>query len=167
MEYLVLVLSVFLALFGVYLMLEFLWINVLWNKTQGVVRGFQEKTKWGKALPIVSYNLKSNNAEVKDEQKKKSVSARVVRVDRLAAHFDPLQEGDIVPVIFRFASPKRVYVFGFLNLILGGMLCLPLLTILVLNYGQAIMMYQLLFVFVFIAVMFGAWLLMKLVQKGY
>lgn len=148
----VVILSAIAALAGGFLLFDF----CLWQYQGKMAAGTIQDFKDGK--PVVSF-------ETEDGGK---VSARVSRVMRLSYFLTDPKAGEIFNVIYREAGDKRdVRLHGYLGLLGGVLLVVPLPWALALQYGRVWLAGQASFIIVFVGLMVGVWILLKLMRRNY
>ncbi len=145
------IISVIAALAGGFLLFDF----CLWQYQGKVAAGTIEDFKQGK--PVVSFETENGK-----------VSARVSRVMRLSYFLSDPKAGEIFNVIYRPAGDKPdVRLHGYAGLLGGVLLLMPLPWALAMRFGRDWLAGQAAFIVVFVGLMIGVWVLLKLMRKNY
>jgi hypothetical protein len=142
-----------LALAGIWLIFDF----SLWYFTGHVVPARIESFE--KGLPVLSFEtIEGEKARVK--------AASITHIGYLLAK---PQTGDIFNSIYRTITGDEIIVrvHGFLYLITGLLALIPLLGVLALKYSNALMINQLMYLLILIAMTLGGWVALKLISRNY
>ncbi len=158
MEHLFLIVTILPAVSGVLLLADFFMWEAKGTKTAGQVENFSGKKDKGKPLPVVSFITEGG-----------PVSAAAVRIDQLMYLLSRPQPGDAIDIIYTQApeQPPQVRVYGFLNAAGGVLMLLPFIVMLAWVLGRALVFTQSLFFLVFVLVIIGGVVFLKLVQRLY
>lgn len=123
----------------------------------GEVIGFQKKKKFGRALPVVTFQ----------DQDDVAVKAGALRLDHVGYIISGAEEGNEIPIRYKKDNPKIVRISGLLYFIVGGAMQVPLLTYLVQAYGGAVMETRFGFILTVMVVLGVSWVVLRLVRVNY
>jgi hypothetical protein len=144
-------LALICALGGAFLVFDFF----LWYFTGKVVAGTIEDFEKGK--PIMAFKTEEGN----------NVSARAERIVHMGYFLAMPHQGDIFNTIYREQPDLQVRVHGYLHLVTGGVLLLPMLWYLAHEYGRLWLGGQVSFVATFAVLILGIWAALKLIRRNY
>ena len=140
------------ALAGAWLLFDFF----LWFFTGTVVPGKIEE--FDKRKPVISF-------ETPEGKKYRETAARIMHMGYFLTN---PQAGDIFNVIYRDeADGLKVRVFGYLYLVAGTILFIPLVGGLALEYSRAWLGGQVAFIAIFAGLVLLAWVFLKFVRRNY
>lgn len=118
------------------------------------VSGFQDKKDKGRALPIVRYESDGEESFVE-----------IKSIHQISYLISPPIEKQIIEVSgIKGRSPA---VFGYLYPVGGAVLVLPCLLVLGLTMGRDYFVGQTIYVLILIALIFGGFAILKLIQRNY
>lgn len=151
------VLSSGLALYGVYLLIDFFsWYSAS-EKVVATITGFQKTRNKGVSLPVVTFHTE-DGAEVQEQ---------VRRIDQVIYLLSRPAAGDYTTVVYKDdGDGLHVHVFGFINLIAGLICMVPLVTSLAYALDSFLVMTQTKYMIVFIGILFGGWAALKVIQRS-
>ncbi len=143
-------LSALPALYGTYLIGEFLVLRLMGDIHEAEITGFLKIKNKGRFLP-----------EVKIEEQ----IFPVQKIDQLSYMITPPISQQRIPVVSLKNGHRRVFGYGGL---LAGILCvLPFFFVLALRMEKDLMVAQVTYILLFIGVSVGGWVLLKIIPKGY
>lgn len=148
--------SLVIAAPGVYLLADFLLWMLAGRVVPAQITGFQEKKDKGLRLPVVSFEAQHDG----------TVNASAMRIDRLSFLLNRPQEGEGTMIVYRQSDPQQVRVYGYINVVGGLVLLVPLMAALAHAFGDTLVLIQIKYSLVFIAIIFGGWVLLKLIQRS-
>ena len=174
MDTVLLIISGVMALGGLWLIVDFLLWEYNGRKAVARIEGFQSKKSGWLRLPLVAF----------EDEKNATIQAPVQRIDQMIYYVVNPGIGDITTIIYRVLPPTHqaahqtgrqpdsqpgnhalVRVYGFLRLIAGALLCVPLLLTLAMMAQNALVFAQVLYVVCFIAMFAGGLAFLKFIQK--
>lgn len=146
-------LALFLALFGIYCLLDFLYVRVSGRVVDATVTGFSTKKDKGRRLPVAEYRDEAG------ELRKQGVT----KIDQISYLFSPAIEREIISIVLLPDGKARVY--GYLKLVCGVVLLLPLLAVAGGARGGAFLTGQVVYIFLFIAVTVGGLGILRAISR--
>lgn len=147
-----------LAAFGGFLIGDFIFWEVKGTKTTGRIEGFRGQLDKGAKLPVVRFL----------NEKGEEVISGASQIDQLMYLIGRPDAGVIIPLIYRQeGTDLRIRVYGFFSPVTGAFFILPLIVILGVLFGQGALVQQGTFFIVFLALMIGGAVALKLVQRLY
>lgn len=152
-----LILAAMPALYGGFLIVDFLLWYFTSERIEGEVTGFQKKQNKGQNLPIIRVPDKDGATR----------AIRVSRIDEISYVLRPAVKGEIKTLLVRKEAPDQAVVFGFFGPLAGGVLLLPFLAVLGVVRGDALLTGQMMYLLVFAAVVGAALIAMKFIQNHY
>ncbi len=144
------------AAFGAYLIFDFFLWRFYGHATRGVIESFEPGIGGKGQLPVLSFT-KEDGAKV---------TQKAEAVTDLAYILGRPEPGMSFTILYREKDGLRLRVHGYLYLMAGFLLFLPLLAALAVFYSNALMAAQLQFLLIFIAIALGGPVLLKLAQRG-
>jgi hypothetical protein len=145
------------ALFGVWLIIDFLLWEIRGHIATAQIKEFSADKDKGKLLPVMSF-----------EHEKIMVSIQAERIDQLMYLLSKPKAGDVTDVIYIVEETGlRVRIYGYMNIVAGVMLVVPFVAALALWMGKALAVTQSLFFFLFAGIMAVTIIFMKIVQRIY
>jgi hypothetical protein len=152
-----LLVTIFPALLGIYLMIDFASWEVQGSKTVGKIAGFSDKKDKGKVLPIVS--LIGAEGEI---------TVTPSRIDQFAYLAGTPQAGNAVDIIYKKANDViQARIYGYLNAVGGFLMIIPFIISLGLWVGNGLMATQGAFFLVLAGIIAAAMVAMKMIQRVY
>ncbi|MGB4056746.1 MAG: DUF3592 domain-containing protein [Alphaproteobacteria bacterium] len=143
--------AVLCALVGAWLLFDFL----LWFLTGYIVSARIEAFE--KGWPVLAYETSEG----------KAMRARAGRITHMGYYLGHPQEGDVFNVIYRKKEPGQVRVYGYLYPVAGLILFIPFVAYLAAEFSKVWMATQVSFIVVFMVMILGGWLLLKLLRASY
>lgn len=145
------------ALSGVWLVIDYLLWEAKGKVATAQIESFGESKDKGRPLPVVTF-----------EHEKKNVSIQAQRIDQLMYLLSDPKVGDVTDIIYVTEDTGlRARVYGYMNLVAGGMLIVPFVTALAMWMGKSLAVTQSVFFFLFAGIMAGALIFIKLIQRVY
>lgn len=145
--------SIPLALFGVYLWARFLWMRFSDGIHELEISGFQKAKNKGRVLPIVRYEDSEKNLRL----------VEIKKIEQFSYLFNPAIQKQIVDVVnVKGASPT---IYGYIKPVSGLICLLPGVAALALNADRILVLGQVFYIVIFIAVLLGGWAVLKLIQR--
>ncbi len=121
------------------------------------ITGFGEQKSKGMRLPVVSFETEEGN----------EVETKVQRIDQFLFLLNRPGQDDFTTVIYSVDEPKKARIYGYIHVVAGLFLFVPLLASLGLKLRSAVLLGQVSYVLVFGVIVFGGWVGLKLIQKYY
>ena len=144
------------AILGLCLILNFALWEAKGIKVDGLIVGFV-KGRWFRT-PVLSFQV-GDGGETR---------MRAERIDQLVFLLGRPRENEIAPIIYREEGARlRMRVFGYLPLILGALLMLPLVAALGFASGKMLAVVQVAYVVIFAGIIIGGLALMKFIARNY
>ena len=145
------------ALSGAWFVIDFLMWEAKGHVATAQIDSFGTAKDKGAPLPVVIF-----------EHEEKSVSVQAERIDQLMYLLSRPKAGDVTDIIYvADDTGLRARVYGYMNVTVGGMLIIPFVLTLAVWMGKTLAVTQSVFFFLFAAIMGGAILFLKLVQRVY
>ncbi|MGB4106323.1 MAG: hypothetical protein WBK55_00840 [Alphaproteobacteria bacterium] len=145
------ILSAVAALAGGWLLFDFCLWYFKGKVTAGTIQDFE------KGKPVVSFETEDGK-----------VTRRVSRIMRLSYFLSDPQPGEIFNVIYRpMGDTPNVRLHGYMGLMSGVLLLIPLPGALAAQYGRDWLAGQVSFILVFVGLMVGVWVFLKLLRRNY
>ena len=146
-----------MAGFGAFLIFDFLLWQFTGEITRGTIEGFEPKKKGPGSLPVFSFQKPDGT----------KIRVKAEKIAQLMYLLGRPEAGTDFTIIYRRGDPPPLRVHGYLYLILGGMLFVPLLAWIAIVHGGSLMAGRLAFLVVFTILMLGGWVMLKLIQRDY
>ncbi len=150
LDTILLFLSALPALWGVYLIGEFLFGRFAGKIVEAEVVGFSEKKSKGVFLPLVLLDEKT---------------VVVHRIDQLSYLINPPIVRQMIRIVTLKNGQRRV--FGYAHVLVGVVCLLPFFVALAWRLQEDLMMAQVMYILIFIGMSVGGWAILKLIPKGY
>lgn len=157
MDLVFLIMALVCAGAGVYLLADFMLWRVRARIVLAQITGFQGRRSRGMKLPVVVFPLPDGGVQ----------TAETARIDRFSHILNRPGEGEPVEVIYRADNPALVRVYGFINVVAGLFLLLPLIFAMGARLEVGRVLAQASFALTFGAIIIGGWALLKLIQRHY
>jgi hypothetical protein len=148
--------AVLLAFTGAGLLFDYVLWRVIGEITVGTITGFQEKKSKFLKRPIVSFKDAEGNTH----------TAQTERIDRLLFILNRPGVGETIEILYRKKTPEMAIVYGYLNLMIGMLLLLPVMAIWALKFGKILIATQVVYIFIFVGIIVGGWILLKIIQRN-
>ena len=157
MDVLFLILSLGMAGGAFYMFADFL----LWRRSGRValaeIVDFQSQRNKGFDLPVVRIEAKDGKEHI----------VAALRIDRFAFLLNRPGKEDFIAIIYKESDPKQARVYGYINVVAGLFLLIPLCYFLTDRYGHSVAVSQLSYFVALGAIIFGGWVFLKLIQRNY
>lgn len=148
------VVSGVLALAGVLLIADYLWVRFMGKIAQGEITGFSEQKNFGRSLPYVQ---PLGNQELASE-------VQAIAIDHIGYLISPPILRQVIPVVVLANGKARVY--GYLRLLAGLIFLIPLILVLALQAERIEAFNQALYSLVFIAVFLLGWVILRCIARS-
>jgi hypothetical protein len=152
-----LVFSGLVAVAGAFLLGDFLYWAVRGRVVRARITGWQDRKNKGLFLPRVIF--KNENGEI--------VEGAPSRIDQFLYFLNRPGEGALTTLIHLRDDIKQVRIYGYINVVAGGALFLPLPVALGIERGAPLVLGQAAYVAILAVIILGGWALMKLIQRYY
>ncbi len=141
--------------YGAFLLTGFVRWRLQSRKAIGEIIGFKTRTMYGAYLPVIRF----------ETQEGEKIEAAAVRIDRLLYLLNRPSEGALVTISYDIDTPHIVRVSGYIDALIAAVLMVPLIAAVGVLTGQAILASKAAFLLVFIGIILGGWIALKLIQK--
>lgn len=158
MNIVLLILSLPFAVFGLYLIAEHFYWLITGRVVVGEIVEFSKDKNLALSLPIVRFDMEDDEV----------ITLQAQQIRRWSYIFaPPKEEGALVPVVVRTVDSDHIArIYGFVGLVAGGLLCVPLLAVLAYMYGDALAQMQFMYALTFSVILFGGWTFLKFIQRS-
>lgn len=153
MNGILLFLTLFPALFGVYCLLDFLYVRMSGRIVEATVTGFSTKKDKGRVLPVVEHRDEAGQTR----------KLEIGKIDQISYLFSPAIEREVIGIVLLSDDKARVY--GYLKLVCGVVLLMPLLAVAGGERGGAFFTGQIVYIFLFLAVTIGGWIVLRAISR--
>lgn len=156
MDVLILIVAVPALCFGLYLIYDFLAWRFQSRITLARITGFQDRSYLKVPLPNVEFETDSGEKR----------QASVQQIDRLLYLLNRPGEGSFIVVSYSETDPQRVRVSGYLKPLAGSILALPVIAGGGMALGKTVLATKAAYLLIFIAILLGGWVGLKLIQRS-
>lgn len=157
MDIILFVLSLICLVFGLVLLVDFVIWRVKGRIVRATIIGFQERKNKGFHLPRVSFQVEQGDEMESDVQ----------RIDQFLFLLNRPVKDDFITVIYQVDNPEKSRIYGYISIVAGCFLFVPFLVAFGIKFQSALIFGQVSFALVFGVIVFGGWVLLKLIQKYY